>query len=108
MLSVNHQLEQLSRPSTSDFLSLLLEDKSGMRQCGDRGEKASFQGNDKGIGGMSCRLRGADDSSPDLIVHGVLGMERSMDQIREEMRGIMERLVRIHSLLLSFHLFPRS
>jgi len=33
-------------------------------------------------------------SSPDLIVHGVLGMERSMDQIREEMRGILERLVR--------------
>jgi len=48
----------------------------------------------------------ANDSSPDLIVHGVLGMERSMDQIREEMRGILERLVRIHSLLLSFHLFP--
>ena len=39
----------------------------------------------------------ANDSSPDLIVHGVLGMERSMDQIREEMRGILERLVRIHS-----------
>ena len=40
----------------------------------------------------------ANDSSPDLIVHGVLGMERSMDQIREEMRGILERLVRILSL----------
>ena len=50
----------------------------------------------------------ANDSSPDLIVHGVLGMERSMDQIREEMRGILERLVRIHSLLLSLHLFPQS
>jgi hypothetical protein len=43
-----------------------------------------------------------DDSSPDLIVHGVLGMERSMDQIRDEMRGILERLVRIHPLLLFF------
>ena len=40
----------------------------------------------------------ANDSSPDLIVHGVLGMERSMDQIREEMRGILERPVRILSL----------
>jgi hypothetical protein len=29
-------------------------------------------------------------------------MERSMDQIREEMRGILERLVRIHPLLLFF------
>jgi hypothetical protein len=51
---------------------------------------------------MSLKLGGADDSSPDLIVHGVLGMERSMDQIREEMRGILERLVRIHPLLLFF------
>ena len=34
------------------------------------------------------------DSSPDLIVHGVLGMERSMEAIKDEMRGIMERLVR--------------
>jgi len=49
---------------------------------------------------VSWKSRGADDSSPDLIVHGVLGMERSMDQIREEMRGILERLVRIHPLLL--------
>ena len=49
---------------------------------------------------MSWKLGFADDSSPDLIVHGVLGMERSMDQIREEMRGILERLVRIHPLLL--------
>lgn len=32
-------------------------------------------------------------SSPDLIVHGVLGQDRSMDQIRAEMRGILERLV---------------
>ena len=40
----------------------------------------------------------ANDSSPDLIVHGVLGMERSMDQIREEMRGILERLVCVSSL----------
>ena len=51
---------------------------------------------------MSWKLGSADDSSPDLIVHGVLGMERSMDQIREEMRGILERLVRIHPLLHFF------
>lgn len=44
----------------------------------------------------------ADDSSPDLIVHGVLGMERSMDQIREEMRGILERLVRVLSFSSRF------
>lgn len=36
---------------------------------------------------------GLTTSSPDLIVHGVLGYERSMDQIRTEMRSILERLV---------------
>jgi hypothetical protein len=59
---------------------------------------------------MSLKLGGADDSSPDLIVHGVLGMERSMDQIREEMRGILERLVRLQYLFYSssslLHLCP--
>jgi hypothetical protein len=34
------------------------------------------------------------NSSPDLIVHGVLGTERSMEAIKDEMRGILERLVR--------------
>jgi hypothetical protein len=69
-----------------------------MRVNGGRGDEAGFEGKDKGRGGMAWRLGFADDSSPDLIVHGVLGMERSMDQIREEMRGILERLVSLQKL----------
>ena len=35
-----------------------------------------------------------DGSSPDLIVHGVLDHKRSMEEIREDLKSIMERLVR--------------
>jgi len=35
-----------------------------------------------------------DASSPDLIVHGVLDHKRSMEEIREDLKSIMERLVR--------------
>lgn len=42
----------------------------------------------------------ADFSAPDLIVHNILDSRRSLDDIREDLKGIMERLVRLSS---SFH-----
>lgn len=46
--------------------------------------------------GLSDRGRDkqkAYPSSPDLIVHGVLDHRRSMEDIREDLKSILERLV---------------
>jgi hypothetical protein len=86
MSFVNLLLELLSRPSTSYLLLPFILPSSYSRRKGNR----------KGY----TEEGKLTDSSPDLIVHGVLGAERSMEAIKDEMRGILERLVR-YSFILS-------
>jgi hypothetical protein len=52
-----------------------------------------------------------DDGCIDLIVHGILDPNRSLEDIKQEMKGIFERLVRTvpytHPLLLHLSIVSR-
>ena len=78
MLSASRQRELSSKHSEHNTDSARPDRKTGLSETAQRG----------------LARMGADNSSPDLIVHGVLDHKRSMADIREDLKSIMERLVR--------------